>query len=87
MRIYSFNRGKSEFKRGYGLLAIVLASAFMWVALRTVTGTYNGGSVDISEFVLNSFLCVALIIVRGNVAAFFRYERPAKHKKGFLQNG
>lgn len=76
-RIATFNRGNSEFKRGYGLLAIVLATSFFSVTVRTLLGVYNHGSVDISEFALNTFYCVGLIAAGGNVAKLVRSDKSA----------
>lgn len=77
-RIATFHRGKSEFKRVYGLLAIVLATSFFSVTVRTLLGVYNGGSVDVSEFAINVFYCVGLIVAGGNVAKLVRSEKPVE---------
>lgn len=76
-RIASYNRGKSEFKRCYGLLAIVLATSFFSVTVRTLLGVYNHGSVDISEFAINIFYCVGLVVAGGNVAKLVRSDKSA----------
>ena len=83
-RIATFNRGNSGFKRMYGVLAIVLATSFFSVSVRTLLGVYSNGSVDVSEFAVNIFYCVGLIVAGGNVA---QLVRPEKSKQGEKQHG
>lgn len=79
--IATFKRDKNTFKRWYGVLAIVLATAFFSVAVRSFFGMYGNGSTDISEFAVNIFYCVVLIVARGNVAKLVRPEQTAKPPK------
>lgn len=83
LRIANFVRLGRQFKRRFGLFAIILATAFFSVAVRTFWGVYNGGSVDIAEFAINLFYCFGLLMAKGNVAQLVRPAQTAGKKENY----
>lgn len=72
VRLITYQRGGSTFKRGKSLIAWALLCAFAWVALVVITGQKD--AVDFPIVTLPIMLLITLLVfyTHGNISALFR---------------